>query len=216
MNTTTTIKTEDLKKMLNLFVGTDELRPDLCKPFFQKGNFIATDAYTLILIPPEGTGLHFPEQEKPNVYNSIPPNDKESREINIHRLIEKLPPVLIDEYRTEETKCSECKGKGEVECDHCGQDTDCEDCNGIGVFTKNIPTGKKIQDEEAFYTFLGVGYKYRYLNRLIEACKIAKTDTIQQVRLAENSANVFMLGNIKILIMPLVINSESEYHVIEY
>ena len=35
--------------------------------------------------------------------------------------------------------CQTCKGLGEYECDCCGADIECRDCDSVGYFSKNDP-----------------------------------------------------------------------------
>jgi hypothetical protein len=37
--------------------------------------------------------------------------------------------------------CLGCFGMGEIECDHCGQTTECEDCEGYGTLYGGMSEG---------------------------------------------------------------------------
>lgn len=39
---------------------------------------------------------------------------------------------LFEELEPQYEKCERCKGEGLIECDCCGHDRDCPDCNGNG------------------------------------------------------------------------------------
>jgi hypothetical protein len=209
----------DYKKIFELFVSQDGLDELITHPFKQKEMQYATDRHSLIRLPVEKVDLDFAEQDKPNAGVVIPKETNCNIEIKIADIELQLIPDLIDETVEEKTekKCtnSDCE-EGVVECEY-GHDHDCPICNGNGttVITVNVPTGKKIPVETKKFRLLGVGFMYKQLRRFIDACKLMEVEIVRKTFGTINGANLFKCGDATILVMPALIDEDSEVEVTE-
>lgn len=195
---------EAYEKVFNLFIaGDDDLRPDLCRPFKQDGFYYATDAYSLIFLPVQGTDLPFQEQYKPCPAKIIPKEPNCNIEINVADLERQLLPDMIDEMED----CTECEGKGERDCDM-GHTHDCPNCDGTGE--KKTSTDKKIEDPTKMFVLDGIGFQYWQLRRLIDACKLLGVETITKTNGDGLNVNLFKCGAAGVLVMPCHVDESGE------
>lgn len=196
-------ETEKLKKAFSLFVGTDELRPALLKPFKQNGFYFSTDAHSLIMAP-ENLDLGYSEQQTPDCLKVFPKDRNDPIEISIAHiekiLLEKTP--LIDET----IECSSCDGFGTEEC-NLGHDHDCEDCDGKGYFPTG--NGKKVHDKYARkYLLDGQHFQFTQLKRLIDACEILGFEDVNKVSGKDVKPLLLKKNDVTFLIMPTIIDGE--------
>lgn len=201
----------DYEKLFNLFVGKDDVRPELNQPFKKGGKYCATDAHSLIFISEEKANLNFPEQDKPSIETVIPKEDTCYIEIKVSEIESQLIPDMIDEeIEGEEIECDECEGEGEVEWSFGIYDRmdDCPACGGSGTIqeSRTKKTGNKIPNELKGFEMLGVGFRYKELRRLLDAAKIIEAETIIKTNGEINTANLFTVGDFKILVMPCLYN----------
>lgn len=195
----------DYDKVFKLFIGDNEHRPDMHQPFKRAGMYFATDAYSMIFMPDDGS-LPYEEQNKPLAEKVIPKKSNITQSILISKLEEQLVPEIINE--TEEhvvsEKCTECNGTGWVRHSE-GKDV-CDMCeDGIYKYSVDELTGRKIANPHKDFKMLGVGFKYAQISRLIEACKLMEVDQITWMYKAKEGGNLFECGNVKILIMPSIL-----------
>lgn len=195
-------------KAFELFVGKDQLRPIMHQPFKQQGFYFATDAMGLIYMPINEAELNYQEQDKPSCFLIIPKKQDVNIEININELEAKLVPELIDEMKVtqKEVECKECDGDGSVECD-LGHDHECTECDGTGEVESEIkePTGNKIPNPDKPFIMFGVAFAYWQLKRLVDTCKVLDVEQIIKTNGSTTQGNVFNLGKINVMIMPLSI-----------
>lgn len=222
METTTQI---DYKKLFNLFVSKDELRPDLCHPFEQNGRYYATDAHALVFIDATGIELGYPKQEKPNMITHIPKEATWNVEINVAALERNLISEMIDEEIEvgEDVECKECEGEGEVEWEFNGKhrtyhkENTCPLCDGDGLERKSFmkKTGRQVPNPLTKHKMFGVGFLHGQLQRLIDASKIMGVETITKTFGQKSNGNMFTVGNATVLIMPALIEDwDDEFTVV--
>jgi len=134
-------------------------------------------------------------------------------DISVSELEAKLIPELVDEIieETTESECRDCDGKGTMECD-LEHEHDCNECGGDGKIITIIkkPTGKKIPNQEKKYKLLGVGFMYKQLRRLIDACRLLEIETITKTFGTNGVGNLFKCGNAWILVMPCLTTDDEE------
>mgnify|MGYP001563553318 CR=1 FL=1 len=198
------------EKAFELFIGKDELRPMMHKPFKQQGFYFATDAMGLIYMPTNEAELNYEEQDKPSCFLIVPKKEDIKIEININEIEAKLIPELIDEMiiKQKEIECKECDGEGSLECD-LGHDHECSECYGTGEVESEIkePTGNKIPNPDKQFIMFDVYFAYWQLKRLIDTCKVLGVEQIIKTNGNERQGNVFNLGKVNVMIMPLSIHS---------
>lgn len=215
----------DYEKLLWMFAeNKDSSRIALQQPFKQSGYYIATDAHSLIYFPIGELNLPFEEQSDPDVFKVLPKSTEfhEPIKVNIADLEAKLIPQVIDEVTEEEKECNECEGDCVVDYEYSDKnggyhslEGDCPACDGAGVIETEKKTGNKVVDMSANYLIWDVGFKYKQIKRLIDACKLLGFDTIDRVVTAEETANLFQRDGISIVVMLCSIDDRNEFTKIE-
>lgn len=222
------MKKEDFVKLFQLFVSKDDYRVILHSPFKQKKYIFASDGYTAIRISENNLDIELPymQEEKPNINEVFRLDKNVDISIGLHLLEDKLTPVLIDEIINIEDvqKCQDCNGSGTVTYEYSSYDngnfeidSDCPICDSNGEIVKNkkVSTGKMIADQDYPYEINGSIFKYLYLKRLIDSCKIIGCDKISLVHSTKRQASLFVCGDFEILIMPLSYSDENEKKIIK-
>jgi hypothetical protein len=138
------MKLEDLRP----FCSTVAHRTALHRPFTHKECTYATDGRILVKTPfIEGT-LTIEGAPSFESLEALLPKDK-GIPVEYPPDWESLAPISETCYKCKGTgamfECPTCDGVGEVECDHCGHESTCEDCHGIG-------TGSTSRDKEGAQT----------------------------------------------------------------
>ena len=196
------------KKAFELFIGKDQFRPMMHQPFKQQGFYFATDGMGLIYVPTTEVELNYQEQDKPSCFLILPKKEDLKIEINVNDIEARFTVELIDEIvvKTKEVKCKECDGDGSVECD-LGHDHECSECDGTGEIESEIKeaTGNKIPNPDKPFIMFGVAFAYWQLKRLIDTCKVLGVEQIIKTNGSATQGNVFNLGKINVMIMPLSI-----------
>lgn len=186
----------DYKKLFQMFVGNDEMRPRLNRLFKVDGKYVATDAHSMIFLPVDKIELDIQEYpDSPRVDGVIPAKTNCNVEINISDIERQLIPEMIDE--TEE--CYACNGEGEQECD-LGHLHECIRCNGEGDIKKK--NGNKVPNPNTKFEMLEAGFTYKQLKRLVDAVKIIGVDKITKTFGTKEGANMFHVGDFGIIVMP--------------
>jgi hypothetical protein len=87
------------------------------------------------------------------------------------------------------TVCEKCGGTGEAECPHCGQDLECEDCDGKGKSIEKI--------EERRIRIGGIDFSDRYLWLIKENCpgaEIGPVECTKPARIKFNGGDGFLMS----------------------
>lgn len=209
----TTTQKIDYEKIFWLFAGDNKYRPDMLQPFKRAGYYFSTDAYSMIIMQETLAELPFQKQERPEAEKILPAEPMYEVEITVDDIDRQLVPDIIDEMEEEEkeVKCKDCGGDGSQECD-LGHDHECDVCSGDGSYTDTIekPTGRKVADNNKNFRMLSVGFKYKELRRLVDACKMMGVERIKKTNGTDRSGNFFVCGDVKILVMPAYIAEECE------
>lgn len=217
------MKKEDFAKLFQLFVSNNDYRVTLHYPFKQKKYIVASDGYTAIRISEDNLNVELPytQEEKPDINEVFKLDKNVDILIDLCLLEDKLTPVLIDEIINVEDvqKCQDCDGRGTVTYEYSSYsngnfdiELDCPVCDSDGKIATNkkVSTGKMVTDQDYPYEINGSIFKYVFLKRLIDSCKIIGCDKISLVYSAKMKASLFICGNFEILIMPLVSSSEKK------
>lgn len=200
-----------MDKLLNLFIGDDELRPWMNKPFFQDGFTYSSDAHIAIAIP---QNLGYEVLEKPNIGRVFTADNP----CNILVDIEEIKATMninipnIEEVITKYTNCVSCNGEGGEECnlDHWH---DCEDCDGDGEITSKHKTGKMVKSSAYFCDINGSLYATRYVSKMIEACEMLGITKMELISSAPTRAGIFKHQLASIVIMPVLKVEQDEFKI---
>lgn len=217
------------KKVLNLFVSNDELRPWMQNPFTIKDKIYATNGYALVVFDlvtfvcnNYNTTLNkitdIPiiyqfEEDKLNGVYPLENNLNNTYSINFLKKRFKNVP-LIDDF-DEEKKidiCTECGGTGVVTyvyeddgyIDH-EMDGTCPICDGFSKCEQIVkkPNGKTVLDKNA-QCIIGNSIFYvnkiKYILDVAEILGVSKFELVYQKE--EYKASLFKVGEADLLIMP--------------
>lgn len=154
-------------------------------------------------------GLQYPEEMQPNIDSVIPDERKPVllKVKQLKKLIEKIPLIDETEYYGDDVACDECGGYGEVVWTYKNYEKtfDCPVCDGSGYKSeRNLRnTGRKTPDPDASIKIKGVLFKYRLIQKLCDTCNILEQSEISALCFDKAGANLFQVGDVKILLMPL-------------
>lgn len=218
-----TVKSNDTtdvySEVLKMFVGTDNLRPNIKQPFFNEDYVIATDAMVLICFKKELLkNVDFtPAENPPNALSIIPEDNIEPivfETTALREAIKSLKEKTGKTYNIEESECPDCHGINFVTYkfkDSFGNqhlyDLECPVCeDGEGFFKiKNIITGETI--EKSFRELLRFNETYFEVDKFESIVKAAELLSINQIVLTsrkyELSKHKFTLGECTVCIAPV-------------
>lgn len=218
-------------EILQMFVGQGDLRPAMTAPNIGNEYASATDAHALVFFDknllPENTVFKTDFGEKlkyPDIQRFIELKDICNNRLDLQKVndvISKCP--LIEDFDEEEKEdtCNECDGSGEVTYtyedskykDH-ELDGECPICDGYGKCTQTIekPNGRMVKNNE-YYLQCGISYLSIFMiEKLLKVQQIIGGDISIVNQTYPNKEILFKVGNVKVLIMPLMRDEISEYY----
>ena len=197
------------------FVSKDGMREWMKEPFNVGNKTISTNGWALISTPK----IDEYEDKTDKVKTVYPMPKLFDKEITIEELKAKLKTVpLIDCYDEIEKECDACNGSGYVDftfdygLKEYELEGDCPVCDGNGIIESKSdkPNGKKEYD----YSKYGrIGNSIFNLNRIEELILIAETmeeNTIHILNQKDFNPSLLQIGEIEIIMMPMVGIGESE------
>lgn len=191
----------DHKLLLESFCSKDTTRTNLTHPFSFNDMTGATDGHVLILIK----GLPKEYEDTDLKIDTVLPPDNQEVLIDVEKfkkIIEQVP--LVDEMIEEQNVCSECDGDGTIECDKCGSEVECEECEGTGyVMEKTKETGNKVPDRDCKIEIDGVIFHCYVIEKLILVLNEIEIKSFKWISKEPFRANKFEIDNIIVLLMPV-------------
>ena len=156
-----------LGDVFSLFCGTDNIRPDMHKPFELKGKIYATDSITLIRCDKSYCDFEINNPETPPDCERIMPDENCNKVLNIDKSIfDKYKNEPMYKYIGKDVECATCHGQGEVdwEFERHTKTFDCPACMGSGLSEEK----KSVKIEEKKFMLLVTYVIYliiRYITR---------------------------------------------------
>lgn len=200
-NTTTKLS---LDEVLNEFLSTDNLKPDLQKPHLKDGFVYGSNGHIAIKIPEARLftrylpGGKYPDVER--VLNQpLLPESIILVKDQIREVLNQLP--LHNKY----APCALCD-EGSLEC-NLGHVHDCNACDGLGNST--VIVGK----EYSYLDLIKIGnahYNPNYIELIEKVCICYDIELFTIISQSYNTAMVALLEDITILIMPVGYSAEPE------
>jgi len=194
--------------MLNYFVSDDELRPAMRKIHNGGNGFLyASDGHILIRLKQEKCMKRYdeipkyPDAEK-LIREAIEREENKKAVINTNDLIRLLSEASWRRLQHGDP-CKECDGEGEIECEHCGHKSECNNCYGTGKIMR-IKEFSLLQCKDYYYC-IKIGksaYKADYLYIIATMAQMCLADEIQYLYERENNAGIFSFDGVDILLMP--------------
>lgn len=200
--------------VLNLYIGKDEYRNWLCEPFFIGNLAIATNAHELVFFDKNLSEkeLNICGNENPQlILNNIPKQRNQDYKLNIEEIetyLRNAPKVDVLKTVGKDVKCTECDGDGQVEWEYENwtKDFDCPKCDGDGYESESrqIPTGEFEIDGLSLVDVKNSRFSIKMIERLLKVKNLlSETEITLVFQEAENMANVFKIGKVEILCMPM-------------
>jgi hypothetical protein len=213
-------------EILNLFITDDELRLSMTTPNIGEKYASATDAHSLVFfnkdLLPENT--KFQELGKyPDISIFIDVEENHNQELVIEKINSILDTCpLIEDYDEEEKEdtCNECNGSGEVEVTYEDKNmkdhdiyVECPICDGYGECTVTIekPNGKMVRNYEYYVECVNSFLSIHLIERLLKISDLVNSPIVLVNQTTESNYSIFKIDNIKVLIMPLMRNKDSDY-----
>lgn len=210
----------DYATILNMFKSDDDIRQHFLKPFVINDFAIATDANCMVFFDKNlCPGIEpFTGKDANGIIGVIPTERNVDFNITVETLQEAInTSPLVDEFLLEEKrkKCDACDGDGEVEYKfshgrkYHTLECECPECYGEGEIIGEVktPTGKQVIDLDGFIKIRFSTFSIRNMLRIIEVAKILKQDVITLTYMVkEFSPSIFKIGNVEILVMPIITN----------
>lgn len=193
--------------ILPFYCGNDSLRPLLNIPNLDENGYVyATNAHVLIKVKKENlineykTEPKYPNAEK--MFSQL--ESSETVSIKTESIISLLS--MLKWYKQQLIiDCEKCDGQGEIECSHCGHDSECKECNGTGYTEKgDLQMGLLIKSN--YDSIIKIGTKYfdpNLIHIIAISAAILHEDTIT-MHISENNlnANIFVIKEAQIIVMP--------------
>lgn len=155
------------------------------KPFTKEGYVYATNSFIIVRVKADSfEDGAYPIPEDVNAGRGVRVRDAVygfgteqpvSYEMRTSDLLGMLS--LYGAYVTKRAECAACKGSGEGECPHCGNETECEDCGGSGK-TGEGESPILFKFREHSIELNGTKMDPQYLNVIVLAHAIAGVETV--------------------------------------
>lgn len=212
-------ETDVYREILNLYVGSDPLRPAMHTPFFQDEYVLATDAHLMICFAANRlkTIDFTPLENTPNalkVLTDVKNNcNVEFETIELRKAINFCNQIFKDTYQVVDIKCPDCKDEGwvfyEFE-DYKGivhrHEYICPTCDEKNIWQAfvNKKNGKVIEDDVNLYIKINEShFAVQFFERLVlTAEKLGAQNITHVYEYGKYSANKFLIHDTMVLIMP--------------
>ena len=214
-----------LNEILEMFVLPKSCEPRNCPSIFeqprqQNGFVFGTSDVAMIKIKTDHIGL-FETVLKPDLstiyevaYNCNDVIDRACLELALSN-----PPLVDEEDEvTQKIKCVECDGEGEVYAEYDGKDEvynilcGCPVCDGTGVveYEAMVKTGKQVVAYDYSVEVNGIFLFYPLAERLFKTMQLLEVESCIQRRKDELSKNVYLIGDVTVLLMARIIYDDEE------
>lgn len=205
--------------LLNLFTGTDDLRPAMKFPNAKDGMVYATDTHALIAIPEDELALSYNSNEfYPNtkkVIDDFGRRELKSVKVNVQDLAIELTKARITADK-DLIDCDECSGTGSVESTYNDKkgtthnvDIDCPVCDGDGSIEKDQKFARikleMIEKEDGTQMGIFIDHLYFHPSQLYRLFMVASLKRIDEFEIFYDperyGQTVSHFGNIKVIVM---------------
>lgn len=189
-------------ELLKQFCTKDDLRGSMLNPMQWKDCNVATNGHVLIAVPQTLCEEQY-NKATLNIDSVMPElNCNIRHEIKaIKKLFEKVELVeCVDEVKG---TCKECSGEGEKYCYACEHSNPCSNCDGTGQAINEVPNGKFEKKFNHKISFSKSNYMCGYLSLLVSVAETLEVKTIIQKAQYTLKANLFTIGDVTILLMPV-------------
>lgn len=197
-----------LNPILDRYVSRDESRTNLSKPHQEDGLVIASNSHVLLIAPVKHFEPAPPAFDSFVKWRAVVPYD-----VSADPVFKTSVSAILDAYPTDleqpvYEECKTCEGTGTQECECCGSTIKCDQCGG------REHTGKLLDSYVPTYiavaTARGVWFDFTYLKLIADTAQMLGIDKVAFHRLEHNEASVVKLGDVDVIIMPIMSNDSLE------
>lgn len=214
--------TPNYSAVLELFTCKDITRKEWSlKPFRIEGNVYATDFYCMVwfdekLIP---SAQEIIIHDNPKVLSVIPIGSNIRKQITIDDIktaISHCPTEKDFDWVGEDIVCKECNGDGDVvwEYNEYQKEFECPKCDGEGLTSKRRQkyNGKQVVTDASLIKIKRSYFSAKFLQRIIDLAELLNESSVTLVNQpTPDKANLFEMGNVSLLIMPVgLLNAEED------
>jgi len=195
---------ETWETLLNHFCSRDDLRPGMSSPNLIGDYIYATDTHSWIKIPFRPSFRNYKKHDKAPNFESV-----EKAFVIIEPIIIRknaIEKALSKFHKKPDWKvCKECRGNGVIECDCCGHQNECENCDGTGAIDDYIvPEVYDSGAESDMGIRIGENIVAPFqLGRLLRVINFLNLPSISLFTNVLHKALVFRASNVEIVIMGL-------------
>ena len=205
------------------YVGKDDFRPKLMKPFLSNGYVCASDTYALLMVKEE---LLSGKYESNGI--DVTKVTTKSNNSAVYTL-EELQKAINDSMTGDEEEiispridCDECDGDGTVEweyisssgCRHT-QYFDCPICEGSGVIADAVvrKTGKKCALDDDIISIQSLKFRTALIAKMCATMELLSIDKVEYIARHQAKGNRFRLADgIEVIIMPNNLPQKAKVH----
>lgn len=212
-----------LEKAFDLFVGTDEIRPVMLKPFVINDYTYATNSNVMIRCKNKYIKFEFENLEKPpNCEPFFVREQKQKNELMNFDSFDFEALKTADEMieTGEDIECVECDGFGTVEWEYEAhtKDFDCPECDGEGFSSESetIKSGKKTF---AYFSIININDQFfdiKLFYKVIQVSKILNSPIILKYGGKGEFDMCFSVGVCDVLICGKNISNSIDYKIYKY
>jgi hypothetical protein len=183
-----------------MFVGHDSMRPILSQVSLKDGYLYATDGIILAKIKAELCCKTYVEVEKyPNAETVVSDHKSiEKKTVSVDQLFNELMKIEVC-FKPKMIECSDCDGDGASICGCCGNEGDCNTCNGDG----EVP-GKELEltGAESRCSLFNKDYGLPFIDTIIKTAVYTGVKEIEISNAEGTRGTLFTVGDFTILLMP--------------
>lgn len=211
------ITEEKVIKVLNMFVGHDEIRPVMMSPFEQGGYYISTNGNHLVAIKSKGFNLDFNNDlDTPAAAGLLSKDLHKPIKIDLRLLkseIDSKTP-MVDQYEEEVKECYQCDGDGYQTCD-LDHEHDCLKCEGEGEIKEHSkPTGVMVKKSGIYFKSKSISMGDYMINKLIDLCNLLEIDVVTKISGTKTTPSIYNVGEFTVLLCPVMYTEDDSKEVI--
>lgn len=190
--------------ILKMFVGSDDLRPQLQSPALVGDSIFSTDAICLIKISKDLPNGDYSDNEKfpQSCDNLILEAKRDLSEIETIKTEDLMLRMfnLNPSFDVLYEECEDCEGAGIYECKCCENEVDCKNCDGDGDVEKDNPFSRIVLLGKDLL-FYKTKYAPKFIYRVVEVALILGEKKITVQYNEEKRKLLFTIGSVEVLIM---------------
>lgn len=190
--------------VLNLFTSDDyQYRSQLTRPGTIGDMVYATNTTSIIMIPKSKFSRNYDrlsnflsDDIREKLFNHNDYTSVVDRDFDPEELAEVLASAR---FAFKKFNCEKCSGDGVVECECCGNESECKECHGTGEGRKYDFFIRNTNTPSASIIFMGANYRPVDLELILISIMALRPQTIIVKRTSDNKKSMFVLDDVEIV-----------------